>query len=67
MPGVAGRGARAAVVAGERRYEFVGADASGKVLVIIAAPRGGKIRPITAYPAEGRRLRLYLQRDQEEK
>jgi uncharacterized DUF497 family protein len=50
-----------AVMSGEKRFEAVGETEGGRVLVVIFTLRGDAVRPITAYRAEGRRLRLYLQ------
>jgi uncharacterized DUF497 family protein len=53
--------AAAGIIAGEQRYEAVGPTKSGRVLVVVFTLRGESYRPITAYPADGWRMRLFLQ------
>jgi uncharacterized DUF497 family protein len=44
---------------GEERVAVVGSTTDGRILVTIYAPRQGRIRPVTAYPARPRFIRRY--------
>ncbi|MGN6593381.1 MAG: BrnT family toxin [Terriglobales bacterium] len=41
---------------GEERFIVEGRDDTGRVMMVIATIRNGRIRPITAYPVHGRSL-----------
>ena len=51
-----------AVRHGEWTYEFVGRGVSGRIIVVVLTPRGGRNRVATAYPASRRVRRLYASR-----
>ena len=44
---------------GERRFGFVGATASGRILFVIFTERGGDLRVVTAYDANAGQKRRY--------
>jgi uncharacterized DUF497 family protein len=37
--------------AGEERYKALGMTIQGRILVVVWTPREGRVRPVTAYPA----------------
>ncbi len=44
---------------GEKRRGLIGATEAGRILFVIYAPRGGKVRPITANDATKAQKRRY--------
>lgn len=45
---------------GERRYALIGATEEGRVLFVVHAPRGAKVRPITARDASDVQKKRYV-------
>jgi uncharacterized DUF497 family protein len=45
---------------GEERYKALGMTVQGRILVVVWTPRGGRVRPVTAYPANKMLREVFL-------
>jgi hypothetical protein len=45
---------------GEERYKALGMTVQGRILVVVWTPREGRVRPVTAYPANKRLREVFL-------